>query len=164
MVATTLAAIARHKTIENSVVAGNLMASVLLSGADTNGTFSLLQMVQRPGTEPPYHVHEREDEAFYLLEGHVTFMVDGKIIEAYAGDCVFLPRQVPHTFKVRSEIARGLLILTPAGFENFFRSIGEPAQSLADPQKREPRHGHFDVVGRASAKQGVRIMLEQPEF
>jgi quercetin dioxygenase-like cupin family protein len=69
---TLLSPVKRVKTIANSVAFGNAMVSVLLDGEDTGGNFSMMEVVAKPGTEPPYHVHENEDEAFYLLEGRVS--------------------------------------------------------------------------------------------
>src|SRR6185295_19787201 len=106
------------------------VVSFLVTGEETNGSFSLLEITQRPGSEPPYHVHDLEDETIYVLEGQISFMVDGEIQELGAGQTIFLPRGIPHTFRVRSEMARTLLYLTPAGFENYFRSLGSPARSI----------------------------------
>src|SRR6476646_6751404 len=102
MTATALAAPAKRvKTIENSVAFGNAMVSVLVGREDTGGSFSMMEVIAKPGTEPPYHVHEREDETFYLLEGRVSVMLDGTVYDMVPGETIFLPRQVPHTFRIR---------------------------------------------------------------
>ena len=161
---TLLAPVKRVKTIANSVAFGNAMVSVLLDGEDTGGSFSMMEVVAKPGTEPPYHVHENEDEAFYLLEGRVSVMVDGQIYDMAPGESIFLPRGVPHTFRIRSEVARTILTVTPSGFENYFRAIGHPVESLAIPDAAPPAANYFERVSRISAQHGVRIMQDQPVF
>lgn len=94
--------------------------------SDTGGAFSVIEIVQRRGGEPPLHVHHREDEAFYLLEGAMTFHVGDQRLAATAGSFVFLPRDVPHTFTVEGDgEARVLQLSSPPGLEDFFRQWGE---------------------------------------
>ena len=161
---TLLAPAKRSKSVLNSVAFGNAMVSFLLNGEDTNGQFSMMEIVARPGTEPPYHVHDREDETFHLLEGRIAVMIDGMVYEANAGDTVLLPRRVPHTFRVRSEHARTLLTVTPAGFDGYFRAIGDAVDSLDIPAAAPPPAGYREHVAKVSARFGVRIMDQQPEF
>lgn len=93
---------------------------------DTAGAFSVIEIVQRRGGEPPLHVHHREDEAFYVLEGEMTFHVGEQRLPAPAGSFVFLPREVPHGFTVDGEgEARVLQLCSPPGLEQFFREWGE---------------------------------------
>jgi quercetin dioxygenase-like cupin family protein len=73
-----------------------------------------------PGVEPPLHVHAREDEWYYLLDGEVTFHVGGEDHRGQPGSFVFFPRGVPHTFTVEGESARMLLLNAPGGFERMF--------------------------------------------
>jgi hypothetical protein len=79
------------------------------------------------------HVHAREDEWFYVLEGELTFWVDGRVVVAPAGSFVLGPRGIPHTFLVSSDEARFLVGVEPAGFEDFLRAAGEPADDPARP-------------------------------
>ena len=65
------------------------------------------------GREAPLHVHHREDEAFWILEGDVTFEVGDETIEASAGDYAFGPRDIPHRYTVGADGCRMLFILTP---------------------------------------------------
>jgi quercetin dioxygenase-like cupin family protein len=93
--------------------------------ADSAGAFSVIEIVQRRGGEPPLHVHRREDEAFYLLEGKMTFHVGDERLPAAAGSFVFLPRDVPHSFTVDGDgEARVLQLCSPPGLEEFFREWG----------------------------------------
>ncbi len=81
----------------------------------------------------PLHVHHKEDEAFYVLEGVMTFYVGEEAIEAGPGSFLFGPKGVPHTYTVDSGPARLLFLFSPAGFEGFVKEAGEPARSLSVP-------------------------------
>jgi quercetin dioxygenase-like cupin family protein len=80
------------------------------------------EMLLRPGEEPPLHVHQHEDEWFYMLEGEVTFHVGGETYLGSAGAFVSLPRGIPHTFSIESPAARFLVLNTPGGFERMFEA------------------------------------------
>jgi len=96
------------------------------AASDTAGAFSVIEIVQRRGGEPPLHVHHREDEAFYLLEGEMTFHVGEQRLQARTGSFVFLPRDVPHSFTVDGDgEAKVLQLSSPPGIEQFFRDWGE---------------------------------------
>src|SRR3982750_3870596 len=86
---------------------GNLMV-VKATAQGTNGAFVLLESLIPAGASPPMHIHEREDEACWVLEGEVTFRCADETFAATPGSFVFLPRNVPHTFRVegRSEERR----------------------------------------------------------
>jgi quercetin dioxygenase-like cupin family protein len=105
----------------------------LAESQDTNGQFSLIEMVIRQGFEPPPHIHHREDECYYILDGTLTFVIDGATIDAQAGDVVFLPRGVQHGFRLTTPQVRAVVLLSPAGLEEAFRELGEPAEELALP-------------------------------
>lgn len=105
--------------------------------ADTNGASSLIEIIGGPGSEPPLHIHQKEDELFYVIEGRLKVTCGSKELILEAGESAFLPRGVPHTFKISSDQARWLVYLTPAGFEEFFRTLGKPAARLA-PEDRPP--------------------------
>gem|GEM_PF-761961 len=100
---------------------------------DTNGAFCLVEGTLAPGSEPPPHVHTREDELFYVLEGEFDVYVGKEAFKVESGECVFLPRFKPHAFVIRSPRLRVLALFSPAGLEEAFRSIDSPAQSLELP-------------------------------
>jgi quercetin dioxygenase-like cupin family protein len=95
-----------------------------------------IELSMVPGDEPPLHVHSREDEWFYLLEGEITFHVGGEDLHGSAGSFVFVPRGIAHTFTVETPNARFLLFNTPGGFERMFernpQSIEQAAVALVD--------------------------------
>ena len=105
---------------------------------DTNGQFALIEFSGSPGGEPPMHIHTHEDEFFYLLEGKLKVYRGEEELILKPGDSGFLPRKVPHTFKILSSHARGLVYITPGGFEGYFREMGEPAAGPASPKLKAP--------------------------
>lgn len=116
---------------------GGLM-TVHADSADTNGNVSLVEISGKAGGEPPRHVHANEDELFYLMEGRLKVFRGVEEIVLEPGSSAFLPRRVPHTFKVLSNSARWLNYITPAGFEEYFRRLGRPAEKLAPPDTVTP--------------------------
>src|SRR5215813_3868048 len=111
---------------------GNLTTN-LAESKDTNGAFLLMEATLAPGTEPPPHVHSREDELFYVLEGEFDVYVGEKAFKVEKGECVFLPKFKPHAFIIRSPRLRVLALFTPAGLEEAFRGVSTPAQRLELP-------------------------------
>ena len=90
------------------------------TGQATRGGFGLVDSVLPPGFESPYHTHHLEDEAFYVVAGHMAFVCDGHWTMAGPGSFVFGPRNIPHGFKVVGDApAHMLLLCTPGGFEQF---------------------------------------------
>ncbi|MDP9367651.1 MAG: cupin domain-containing protein [Chloroflexota bacterium] len=93
--------------------------------AGTGGTLSAYEFVAPPATAgPPLHLHRGWDEAFYVLEGEMTFLIDGQTSTAPAGSFVFVPRGILHTFWNESAApARQLTVFTPAGIEEYFEEV-----------------------------------------
>jgi quercetin dioxygenase-like cupin family protein len=129
-------------SLQQTSVDSRLARSIWFRGAlitvhadshDTDGKFALLEVSGCPGGEPPLHIHENEDEIFYVLEGRLEAVRGEEEMTLDAGDSAFLPRRVPHTFKIISSFARALVYVTPGGFEGYFRDLGEPAGKLALP-------------------------------
>src|SRR5262249_27618078 len=112
---------------------GNLTTN-LAEKKDTNGAYFLVEAVLAPGTEPPPHVHTREDELFYVLEGEFDVYIGKDAFKMTAGECVFMPRLKPHAFVIRSTRLRLLALFTPAGLEEAFRGMSSPAKSLELPK------------------------------
>jgi len=113
--------------------------TVLAAGEDTGGAYALIHAVVPPGGGPPPHLHRREDEAFYVLEGEITFYVGDETYRATPGMFVFLPRGVAHSFVFETDVVRKLLTETPGGIEKHFRAprFSEPARTLTLPPPAE---------------------------
>ncbi len=136
------------------------LAIIKASGRDTDGRFSLVEVVDHEGVDTPLHVHHNEDEAFWILEGSLTFEVGGKIIKADPGSFLFGPKGVPHRYHVDKGPARLLFILAPAGFEEFIRETSEPASSPVLPplSDAEPTPEEMEQLLPIVQKYGMEIL------
>ena len=154
--------ISQKPTIENSVHYMAHTFSFLSTGEDTGGAFSILHCYFRKGFTPPPHYHTLEDESFYLLEGEIDFYVGDKKVKASAGEFIVLPRNIPHHFDLITETAKALLLITPAGFEVFFREFGQPAQTLDLPPvpTTNPRKEMFEAMNERMIELGNVFMPE----
>ena len=131
--------------------------TVKVGGTETGGRFAQVETDDPRGTATPMHVHHNEDETFYVLEGEVTLLVGGERIDLGAGEYAFAPRDTAHAYVVRSERARMLTTLSPAGLEELFVELGEvvtgrepPADEVLPPMEElRRRFAAFgcDVVG-----------------
>jgi quercetin dioxygenase-like cupin family protein len=99
----------------------------LATGEDTNGKYAMWEAIVPPGGGPPPHVHSREEEGFYVLEGEITFTIGDKRFVASAGMFANMPVGTPHSFKNEgSQTARMLISVAPAGLERMFFELGVP--------------------------------------
>jgi mannose-6-phosphate isomerase-like protein (cupin superfamily) len=130
----------------------NALSVIKATAADTGGQMTIVDQSEPPNAEAPLHVHHREDEAFWILEGSVTIEVGDTRIEAAAGDYAFGPRGIPHRYSVGDEGCRMLFICTPAGFENLVREMSVPAKArtLPPPTDEEPDWEHVAAVAKAN--------------
>jgi len=103
------------------------------TGRETAGGLVVAEVNAPQGTGSPAHVHHCEDEAWYVLDGQLSFWLGGDRFSAGTGSFVLGRRGVEHRFEVTSAQARFLLLLTPAGFEEFARTCGDETTSLAMP-------------------------------
>src|SRR3954453_9140981 len=108
-------------------VVGDLY-TVKAGGEDTGGAFALIEVLVPPQSGPPPHIHRREDEAFYVLEGEFEVHVDGRRLVAGPGTWGTLAKRSPHYFRnVGPAPAKMLILATPAGLDRFFLEAGRPA-------------------------------------
>jgi len=131
----------------------------LATGAETNGTYALFEAIVPPGGGPPPHVHSREEEGFYVLEGEITFTVNGERIVATAGTFANMPIGTPHSFKNESDKpAKMLISIAPAGLEQMFFEIGV---SLAHGATTAlpPTKGEIDKLLAIAPDYGVEILV-----
>jgi uncharacterized RmlC-like cupin family protein len=104
------------------------------------------------------HVHHREDEAFWILDGEVTLQVGDETIEASAGDYAFGPREIPHRYTAGSNGCRMLFICTPGGFEGLVMDMSEPAASRTlPPQTEQPPD--MEWVQSIARKHGCDLLV-----
>jgi mannose-6-phosphate isomerase-like protein (cupin superfamily) len=113
---------------------GDSMFEFLVPSEATGGKLSVFLATLVGSFSPPRHVHTREDEVFLVLDGGVTFELDGRRLLAGPGTSVFVPRGVPHTFRIDSPVARLLGVIAPGDFEQLFRNLSVPAGARALPE------------------------------
>lgn len=127
-------------------------------GTETGGEYSLYEQTVPPQLGPPPHIHHRESEAFYVLEGEFEFLKGDQAIQASSGSFVYVPKGVLHTFRnVGEASARFLAITTPGGLhEKLLGEIGQPAESESLPPAPE---GPPDVerIVRIAERYGTEI-------
>lgn len=100
----------------------------LVTGAESGGAYFAMEALVPPGGGPPPHIHRREDETFYVLDGQIEFLLGGELVDAGPGDFVNVPRGTVHRFlNTGSETARLILTFTPAGIEQWFEETLERA-------------------------------------
>lgn len=131
---------------------------VLLAPEQTGGSMALVDMTLPKGVEPPVHMHSREDETFYLLEGAMSFHIGDSLIKAAVGEAVFAPRQVPHHFVIESESARFLTLITPGQFLDYFLEFSFPAVEevrIVPPQGPPPAEFIEHMTSKLTGKYGV---------
>jgi len=137
---------------------GNLFG-ILADSGETGGRFALIETLSRKGTEPPRHIHRNEDEAWYVLEGEISFYVGDETRRAAPGSLVFAPRGVPHSFVFETDVIRMLIVLAPGGPEQHFRDprFSEPARTLTLPP---PPEGAPDVAALVAdmERYGVEVV------
>jgi quercetin dioxygenase-like cupin family protein len=114
------------------------LAVIKATAAGTGGQMTIVEVTEAPGAQAPLHVHHREDEAFWIIDGDLTFEIGDTHIEAQAGDYLFAPRGIPHRFTVGPSGCRMLFILTPGGFEDLIVATSDPAGSRTLPPASTP--------------------------
>jgi mannose-6-phosphate isomerase-like protein (cupin superfamily) len=131
---------------------------VHVSGDETEGRFCLVEFLMPPDDMTPLHVHQRDSQTTYVLDGEVTIYLPGSSTVLRAGECIHQPAGVPQTERVTSaEAARVLDINSPAGFEEFIAAIGRPAESLSLP----PVGGSppdLEQMATAAAEHGIELL------
>lgn len=126
-------------TPENARAIPGALFHFLASGEQTNNLFSLIYIEVHKGNEPPAHTHQREDESYYILEGTLRFWIGEQIIDAKAGDFIYLPKGIPHKFELQCDCVKELMWITPAGLEKWFWDNSAPAPNMQPlPIMQEP--------------------------
>jgi mannose-6-phosphate isomerase-like protein (cupin superfamily) len=130
-------------------------------GENTNGAYMLFEASVPPQSGPPPHIHHREDEALFILEGEIEILDNDHTITAGAGSFVHIPRGTLHRFKnVGATTAKMLVFYTPAGFEGFFFEVGQPAQEGGTAPPLGPEEIEKTMV--AAPKYGMEVLLPPP--
>jgi quercetin dioxygenase-like cupin family protein len=135
----------------------------LATGEDTNGAYAMWEANVPPGGGPPPHVHSREEEGFYVLEGEIVFHIGNERIVAAAGTLANLPIGTPHWFRNETlRPAKMLIWVAPAGLERMFLELGVPvprgATAAPSPTKEE-----IEKLMEVAPRYGIEIRLARHE-
>jgi quercetin dioxygenase-like cupin family protein len=105
------------------------ICTIKATGEDTGGAYAMIEMLITPQGGPPPHIHSREIESFYILEGSLSFWLSDRKLTGSAGCLVIAPPGHTHAFKNEGDVpVRVLLLITPAGLEEFFQEVGVPIE------------------------------------
>jgi mannose-6-phosphate isomerase-like protein (cupin superfamily) len=142
------------------VLAGIVMKR-LLTGKQTAGQFCLFENSSRGMTRTPIHVHAKDDETIYVIDGELTAVIDGEPRRLTAGESVFLPRGVPHQLvNMSGKPSKYILIGTPALFDRFVEEGGHELQS--DEVVGAPTDDEIERLRKASPKFGITLLPDWP--
>ena len=125
-------------------------ATILVGGAETGGRLAIVEEVVVRGAEPPRHLHHWGDEALYVLEGELAVCLGGEWRWVPVGGAILLSRGVEHAIAVVGAEARVLTVLTPAGFEGFYRELAGAAPDLDRLVATAARYG-CEITGPSPA-------------
>lgn len=151
--------IARGSVLENTRFYMGSLMSFLATSEDTSNAFNLLEYRSAPGMEPPPHIHLNQDELLYILDGEILSYTPLETVQVRAGESIFLPRNVAHTFDVISPKLSMLIFNQPGGLDTFFDAMSVPASSMDLPtgaatyKMDDPAH-----VARVGLEHGIRIL------
>jgi len=135
------------------------ICNIKATGEDTGGTYAMIEMLIPPQSGPPPHTHSREVESFYILEGSLSFWLSDRKLTGSAGCLVIAPPGHTHAFKNEGdEPARVLLLITPAGLEEFFQEVGVPIKEESALSEHFTPENLEQMVTTA-AKYGVETKL-----
>jgi quercetin dioxygenase-like cupin family protein len=138
------------------------LSQVRISGEQTGGAFAVADHLARRGNASPVHVHDRDDETFFVLDGELRVFAGEQEHTAGPGTVAVLPRRLRHAYVVTSATARFLTLHTPAGFEQFAAEAGEPALTLTlPPLPAGPPD--FAALAQAAARHHITIMAPPPQ-
>ena len=157
-------AYSREVNVDSTFVYMGSLMTFLARGSETGGRFALMEYHTKPGNEPPPHVHEREHELYFVLEGAMRFYCGDKTLDIGIGDFVFLPQGKAHAFTCTSQVVRTLIFVQASGkdavgLDCYFLAMGEPAGSMVLPECAvtyavdDPEHAI-----RVGASTGIRIL------
>lgn len=131
----------------------------LATGQETNGRYAMWEAIVPPGGGPPPHVHSREEEGFYILEGEITFQIGDERLVATAGMFANMPVGTPHSFRNESNLpARMVISVAPAGLEEMFFECGVPLAE-GSTSALPPTRAEIERLLTIAPRYGIEIRL-----
>jgi mannose-6-phosphate isomerase-like protein (cupin superfamily) len=151
-----------HKQNVESYLFLGVTMKILLSSAETGGQFSLIEGIMPPGGDGGLHMHAKEDESMFLMEGTLDVTIGDRHFPLMAGESYFAPRSVPHRVRnTDATPARSLLVTTPGGFDEFIARAGIPlvAGSVPAPAPdAAPSPEEMELLRALAAKFGITVI------
>jgi quercetin dioxygenase-like cupin family protein len=137
-------------------IVGTDLVTFKATGEETGGAFALFDSLVLPGGGPPPHIHTREAESFYVLEGEFEFLAGDRWIQAAPGSFVHVPKGVLHTLKNAGEdVGRLLTLVVPAGLDEFFAELGVPGDDVSSPPHFGPQE--IEALLKTAERYGIEI-------
>jgi quercetin dioxygenase-like cupin family protein len=136
------------------------LLTIRAAAGDTNGAIAVVEERAVRGYATPPHVHGREDETLFVIDGTLEYTLDGTVGTVNAGEAVHLPKGLAHRFEVISEEAHFLVIITPGGFEEFFEEVSPPAEAARIPGVHDHAHTDSARMVRAAATRGTTVFRD----
>lgn len=136
---------------------GNL-AVLKVTGQDTRGGLTVLEVTMGPGRMAPLHVHHREEETFLVTRGQLTFNIGERTIEAGPGDLIVGPRNIPHRFTAGPDGATVVFLLTPAGLEGLILEQSVPATRRELPEAGDIPPPDLDRMREIALRYGCELL------
>ena len=134
---------------------------MLADAKDTGGRWSMMEQLMPMGAGPPPHKHLWSDETFYILDGQITFLIEGEIKTAGKGSFVTIARNTRHAFRVDSDTARILNGYTPASMEAMIAELGKRTNELTLPPE-SPTAPSGEMPDDLLTRYGL-IWLDEPD-
>lgn len=153
----TIGYIRRSDEDQRLIWALGSLVKALATPADTGGVFEVLEYAGRQDDAAPVHIHPQASEAFYILEGKLTILLDQQEVQATAGSFSFIPPGEAHAFRIDSPTATFLQFMAPGGIFAFFEEIGESAPSAAIPPV-EDESWDIDALLEAMERHGMQVL------
>ncbi|MBP2327969.1 quercetin dioxygenase-like cupin family protein [Kibdelosporangium banguiense] len=136
------------------------LLTIRAAAGDTNGAIAVVEERALRGYATPPHVHGREDETLFVIDGTLECTVDGVTGTVTAGSAVHLPRGRAHRFEVTSEKAHFLVIITPGGFEEFFQEVSPSAAAARVPEAHDHARTDPAQMVQAAAARGTTVFRD----
>jgi quercetin dioxygenase-like cupin family protein len=138
----------------------NALHTAKITGEQTNGALTAVEFFAPRNFGPPLHRHDGEDELFYVIDGELWLSCGDAEAVHSEGAVVWLPRGLPHTFQVRSQTARVLVVSAPSGYDQFVATLGEPTDKpvMPEPKDIDPAH-----VAEVCAQFNIAVLGPPPE-
>jgi mannose-6-phosphate isomerase-like protein (cupin superfamily) len=126
----------------------------------TGGAYAHFEVATRPGAGPPPHIHHREDEAFYVLEGDYECLIGGETLRVGADSLLYFPKGTLHAHRaIGGAVGRMLVTQTPGGlYERFFDEVGKPVEHEGRPLVSESQPDMRSIV-QVAAEHGIEILV-----